>query len=64
LYQNGAENDITTQNNDGYTPMYAACCNQQLEHMKWLYDRGAVDDVSRTNFDGDNCMTSHWWLVN
>ena len=45
LYANGASADITRANNDGITPMYAACGNGHMSAVcQWLILNGALND--------------------
>ena len=72
LYEVGAAADITKADNDGYTPMYAACNEGHLSVCKWLYEVGAAVDITKAD-DGGNtpmylaCSYGHLsvckWLV-
>ena len=38
------------------TPMWIACYYNHLDTMKWLYDHGAKDDVTKADNDGKTPM--------
>jgi len=43
LYDNGAQEDVRTPDNEGATPMYIASHKNKVEAMQWLFDHGAQD---------------------
>ena len=47
LLEEGAINDCTKANHQGYTPMLRAAANGHLSICQWLLDMGATEDISR-----------------
>ena len=59
LYDNGAAEDITKANNDGFTPMHGACDGGHLSVCQWLFEVGAAGDIAKTNDEGYTLSLIH-----
>ena len=46
LFENGASEDISKPDKDGFYPMHCAC-DSNFSVCRWLYDMGAVEDISK-----------------
>jgi ankyrin repeat protein len=49
LYEHGADADIHTATNDGWTPFHTAASHGHLEVVKFLYEHGADADIQAAN---------------
>ena len=49
LHANGAADDITRTDEDGWTLMLLACATNNLEICRWLFSVGAEADARRRN---------------
>jgi len=47
LWEHGGASTIRTINNEGNTPMFAACTCGHLNLAKWLFDAGAAQDIHK-----------------
>ena len=52
----GAAEDIRKADNDGYTPMCAACQEGHLSVCRWLFEVGAAEDIRKANNNGTTPM--------
>ena len=60
LYDNGAEEDITKTDDEGYTPMHRACGGGHLLVCQWLFEVGAAGDITKTNDYSQNRVARNW----
>ena len=70
LHENGAAEDVSKANSQGFTPMILACQEGHLSVCKWLFEVGAAVDITKADNGGFTPMrrtfsvpVMHWLVL-